>query len=867
MLILLAGSSWATTWVVDAAGGGDVTTIRAAVSQAQPGDTVQVRAGTYSEQPITLSRAITLEGVAGSANTFVSARSAATPFTITADVTLRGFTLEAPGLTALSVTGGVVDIEDLVVANSGSGASGAEASAVTISGGTVALSDASFTDNEGGYGAHLSLTGEGELTCTRCVFEGGSAGQGGAVSIDEQRLASFDDSVFRSNSASNSGGAVRILIAADVSFTGCSFEGNSSNFGNGGALTASPGSVVRFTDVDFDGNRPTPWAVYGYGGGAVYASAATLTFSDVRFHANEGWYGGAIWAENGSVDLSGARFEANLANVGGALYADGATVVDYAGDYVGNLAAVEGGAVAQVGGRLDLDASGFDGNGADGDGGALHLDTVDAQLDNVAIEDAGAGGDGGGLWSQGGQLVFDGVRFEGNRADGVGGGLASTGDTLSLRGAAFWSNRANTGGGLALTDVVAWTELDTVLRDNTADQDGGGVWARDSALRFDGAEGGGNLAFYGDGGSFAVEGGSLSLVAARFVDGLATGFGGHVFAVGAPVDLVDTELLDGFAVWGDGGALWADAGASASRVWLSGQAERGGGVALVGGRDGDVWANVAVLGASGGAFVADSHPGLTLRHLDVLGGDAGIRTSGGAVLVESSLFLDVAGTALDLRGTSVLGGYNLFYGNTADVGGDLSAAPGIGNVTADPRLVAWSDDGDADNDVLVPRPGSPLIDAGNPAELDPDGSRADIGVTGGAGAAWPDADGDGVGAGLDCDDADAGAYPGATEEGYDGRDQDCDGLDLDADHDGHDAAEYGGDDCDDSDPWVVGDCGRDSGPDDSGGGDSGPDDGVDVTGTGVIRSDRCGCDRGNGLPWAGIVGVGGLLAGRRRRRR
>ncbi len=51
----------------------------------------------------------------------------------------------------------------------------------------------------------------------------------------------------------------------------------------------------------------------------------------------------------------------------------------------------------------------------------------------------------------------------------------------------------------------------------------------------------------------------------------------------------------------------------------------------------------------------------------------------------------------------------------------------------------------------------------------------------------------------DCDDTDAGAYPSATEIWYDGTDQDCDGLsDYDADYDGYDAEDHGGEDCDDT---------------------------------------------------------------------
>jgi hypothetical protein len=55
----------------------------------------------------------------------------------------------------------------------------------------------------------------------------------------------------------------------------------------------------------------------------------------------------------------------------------------------------------------------------------------------------------------------------------------------------------------------------------------------------------------------------------------------------------------------------------------------------------------------------------------------------------------------------------------------------------------------------------------------------------------------------DCDDSLDSVHPGASEVWYDGTDQDCDGLsDNDADYDGYDATDQGGEDCDDLDPAV-----------------------------------------------------------------
>lgn len=56
---------------------------------------------------------------------------------------------------------------------------------------------------------------------------------------------------------------------------------------------------------------------------------------------------------------------------------------------------------------------------------------------------------------------------------------------------------------------------------------------------------------------------------------------------------------------------------------------------------------------------------------------------------------------------------------------------------------------------------------------------------------------------TDCDDTDAATWPGAPEVWYDGVDQACDGgSDYDADADGYDGSDWGGDDCLDTEAAV-----------------------------------------------------------------
>ena len=87
-----------------------------------------------------------------------------------------------------------------------------------------------------------------------------------------------------------------------------------------------------------------------------------------------------------------------------------------------------------------------------------------------------------------------------------------------------------------------------------------------------------------------------------------------------------------------------------------------------------------------------------------------------------------------------------------------------GNLTSQPQFLALTLDGDCDNDNLALDPSSALVDAGNPAVFDGDGSRSDIGAYAGPGLI--DNDSDGFSGMIDCDDSDALTHPGAASSNH-----------------------------------------------------------------------------------------------------
>jgi|GEM_PF-2626861 len=188
-----------------------------------------------------------------------------------------------------------------------------------------------------------------------------------------------------------------------------------------------------------------------------------------------------------------------------------------------------------------------------------------------------------------------------------------------------------------------------------------------------------------------------------------------------------------------------------------------------------------------------------------------------------------------------------------------------GNVVADPQFIGWNPDNDPGNDNLCPGIGSPLTDAGDPALMDPDGSRADIGAFGGpfafTCAEVLDADGDGYRPVTgDCDDSDPARFPFNIEVHCDGVDQDCDGSDPQTGCPGDDDDSSGDDDdsSGDDDDSSVDDDDSSVDDDDSSSNDDDAADDDDLADDDDDAPAGCGCQGTRGGALLPLLLVGGL---------
>lgn len=778
--LALSGAAFARTWTVDPAGGGDTTKIQTAINSATTGDTISVKAGTYKETLNTKGKKLTITSVSGATKTIVDGTGGDHVLEVAGGetVTFTGFTLTG-GSHGVSVDGSKLTASDIIVKSVTGEAPG------------------------GGFNA----SGGAMLTVSDCSVTGVSiqnSAYGGAVFVD----------------------------SATASFSDCSFTNNEANEGGGAYLNDA---VVTFTDVTFDGNTSD-----GHGGGVRAVGATTLTATRLTLSDN----------------VAKTR--------GGGMQLDESTLSCQACVITGNRAGSSGGGLSLEGdGRQTVSFSGatteLRDNQAGGAGGGVYSTGVDLTLRGVLADNrsTSTSSSGQGLYFLGGDLTLTSLDVSGHTG-GSGAGIyvaGASGETVSASGG-LWSDNVTTGDGGALYTEAPLTMSAVSVQDNRATGNGGGVCADGVAVTVTDGDFTRNEAAYG--GGLYVYKAAVSLKRTAFVQNEATtGAGLYHHAVdqkGANVTLSKASFTKNVASVRGGGLASDDAKTfTSSKDSFTGNSPEG--ASVLGGN------NVYVKGSS---FTDNSGAGLSvesakLGELEALSlrgnGGAGLSlASSGAMSVHNNVavgngaagFLISAPLSdvvlqnndavanrygVDLQhGVAVtvintIAAFNTEDGfratshspviqfcdssdNGDDWGDGLSSLTGTsGNLSADPKYTGFTDDGDPDNDLLFLSSSSPCRDSGDPAILDPDGGRSDMGSFGGPDADNTDADGDGYKpSDGDCDESDPDVNPGASEVWYDGLDGDCaGGDDYDQDGDGwaHASGASGEADCDDKDDAVY----------------------------------------------------------------
>ncbi len=347
--------------------------IQAAIDNAQPGDTILIQPGLYTES-LTLSTAVSLTGI-HSQTTIIQAES---------------------GQRVLTVTGTAVDhsviISGLTFAN---GVSTGNGGGILLDNGAAPiLQHLILQNNRAAGGGGLYVAADSSLILRQSVisgnhaitYNGGGLWAGGPVTISQTR--------FISNSGQSYGGgaATKATELYDSLFANNQCDTAPLPCSGGGLATDGPALLVNTV---FTGNTTR-------GDGAGLWAYGLVTVTNGRFQNNRAInigppaIGGGISAYE-PVTISGTQFISNSADVGGGLTTRGVITVQNA-IFSDNQASSDGGGL-YVGNTAIIAQSQFSGNTAN-NGGALFLGGLTNQitgsvsnnlfLENIAQSDLGA---------------------------------------------------------------------------------------------------------------------------------------------------------------------------------------------------------------------------------------------------------------------------------------------------------------------------------------------------------------------------------------------------------------------------------------------------------------------------------------------
>ena len=292
-----------------------------------------------------------------------------------------------------------------------------------------------------------------------------------------------------------------------------------------------------------------------------------------------------------------------------------------------------------------------------------------------------------------------------------------------LRGFTLTNGYGYGGGGGIYVSAASPTLAELVVTGNDGGWEAGGIYVEDGAPTLTDITVTDNVAYawycaasYGDGGGIGLHRADALLEDVTVTGNYAGYAGGGLYLYASAAVLTRVIVSDNEAgLTGGGVALTHDASSLANVLitansvptwWGLGSDPYGGGVTIWEGAP--AFANVVIAGnndgyGAGGLYTYDTDA--TFVNTVVAGNDGG--------------FYHGSGTAPTLTYTDVWDNGTDFTGLSDPTGAD-------GNVSVDPLFLA-----DYSLDAA-----SPLVDAGDPAILDLDGSRADVGAFGGPEGAW-----------------------------------------------------------------------------------------------------------------------------------
>ncbi|WP_231603761.1 dockerin type I domain-containing protein [Neorhodopirellula pilleata] len=456
-------------------------------------------------------------------------------------------------------------------------------------GGTVVLENVSLSNHAANRAGGAIENNAGNVTLTAVTLDNNTAEiNGGGLHTSGQSVTTINNSNFTNNTALQEGGGIwngSGLMTINTATITNNTASSTSNAGNdqGGGGVFNDGGRLDINDATITNNDAT--ANRGNGGG-VMTVGGVVTIDDSSIQSNAaGRAGGGIENNNGNLTITNetvggpAVASGNTAAInGGGLHASGAGSVTTinGGLFQNNVAGHEGGGLWNGAGTMTINgtrilnntANSGDNTNNDQGGGGVFNDGGSLAIDAAVISNNLAtanNGNGGGVMTVAGTLTINDTTIASNTTARAGGGIENNAGNVTLTDTDVNSNSAGiNGGGLHASGGMSNTVVNAgAFENNTAAEEGGGLWNGPGTMTISGTDITGNTASssnnaaddQGGGGVFNI-GGMLNVTDAAITNNLATandGNGGGIFSVGGGITITGTFVGSNEAARNGGG--------------------------------------------------------------------------------------------------------------------------------------------------------------------------------------------------------------------------------------------------------------------------------------------------------------------------
>jgi alpha-tubulin suppressor-like RCC1 family protein len=387
LAVFSAIPAFAATWTVTSLADSGAGSLRAAITSAASGDTINFSL-TYPAtitlaSTLTISQNLTISGP-GASSLAISGNNSVEVFSIAGgiSVTISGVTIQGGSSTPSFYGGGIYNGGTLTVSDSTlSGNFASYQGGGIYNNGTLTVSNSSLSGNAAPFGYGGAIHNVGTLTVSDSTLSGNSASYGGGIDNESGRLT-LTNSTLSGNSASYYGGGFANEGTLTVTLSDITLSGNSAGYGGG---IDNESGTLTLTNSTLSGNS----ANY-YGGGIYNDYDGTLTLTNSTLSGNSATYHGGGIINYGTLMLSNGTLSGNsapnpygggISNWNGTLTAKNSIV---ANSPSGGNCYIYGGTITSQGYNLSDDATCSSSFNQTGD-----LNSTPAGLENVLQNNGG----------------------------------------------------------------------------------------------------------------------------------------------------------------------------------------------------------------------------------------------------------------------------------------------------------------------------------------------------------------------------------------------------------------------------------------------------------------------------------------------